>query len=68
MEVDGILVAGFIAKATTAYFDHIDPAVDALGGAIADLQEDGVNNSPEMGLDGPGNFLDGFQSTANRPG
>jgi hypothetical protein len=23
----------FIAKATAAYFDHLDPAVDAFGGA-----------------------------------
>lgn len=67
MEVNSIPVACFIAKATTTYFDHIDPAVDALGGAITSLQDDGVKNSPEMFLDGLGDLLDGFQSTANRP-
>jgi hypothetical protein len=33
MEVNGIPAVRFIAKATTAYFDHLDPAVDALGDA-----------------------------------
>ncbi len=60
--VDRIAVACFIAKATVAYFDHVDPAVDALRGAIASLQDDGVKNTTEMLLDGLGNLLDGFQA------
>ena len=68
MEVDGIPVARLIAKSTAAYFDHLDPAVDALGCAIVSLQDDGVNNAPEMFLDGSGNLPDRFQSAAKGPG
>ena len=46
MEVDSIPVARFIPKATAAYFDRLDPAVDALGCTIASLQDDGVKNAP----------------------
>ncbi len=68
MEVDGIPVARFIAKATTAYLDHIDPAVDTLGNAITGLQDDGVKNAPERFLNGLGDLLDEFQSATNDPG
>ena len=64
MEVDGISVARLISKSAAAYFDHLDPTVDALGCAIVSLQDDGVNYAPEMFLDSSGNFPDRLQSGA----
>ncbi len=60
MEVDSILVARFIPKATAAYFDCLDPAVNTFGCTIASCEDDGIKNAPEMLLDGPGNFSDRF--------
>ena len=60
MEVDRIGEAVLVAESSAAHFDHLDAAVDAFCRAIADLEHDGIEYSPQVFLDHPGHFLDGL--------
>ena len=67
MEVDCILVTGFIAKSSATYFEHFDPTVDAFRTAVCDLQYDGIYNTPKMRFDEFGDVFNRFQSASKRP-
>lgn len=68
MEVDGIPVTQFISKPPAAYFDRLDSTVDALGRAIINLQDDCVQNAPEVLFYRSGHFFNRLQSAPNGPG
>jgi len=67
MKVDRRLDAFLVAVTLAANLDHLDLAVDTLGVAIVGIQNNGVEDAPEMLLDHPGHLLDGLQTAADRP-
>lgn len=68
MEIDGIAEPLFVAEAATPDLDGFDPAVDALGRAVGDFQDDGIEDAPKVLFDRSGNLLHGLQTAANGPG
>ena len=49
------------------HLDHLDPAVETLGGTVADLQDNRIDDAPQMFPDHPGGFLHRFKTTTHRP-
>ena len=68
MEVDGLDVTRFIAKAATADFDALDATIHTLRRPVACLQHDGIENAPQMLLDDASHLFDRSQATADGPG
>ena len=52
MEVTGVDKAFMIQKSTGADFHGFAAAVNAFGGAITRLQDDGIQDFPQVTLDG----------------
>ena len=48
-------------------FDRLDPTVDAFCRAITDLQNDGIDDAPQVILDGFGGLFDGLKPTTHGP-
>ena len=65
MEVNGIEKALVISKSTGAYLHGFDAAVDAFGGAIAGFQNDGIQDSPQVALNGFVHVLDRGKSASH---
>ena len=68
MEVDCIGESRLVAEPSATNLDRFYPAIDTFCRAIAYLQDNRVQYSPKVFLDGLGNFLDRIQATAYRPG
>ena len=68
MEVDGLDVSRFIAKAATPDFDALDAAIHTLRRPIACLQQHGIENAPQMFLDDSCHLFDRSQATSYGPG
>ena len=68
MKVDSIGKPLLVAESSAAYLDRFYPAVEAFRRSIAYLQNNRIQYSPQMFLEGLGDFLDRFQTTAYRPG
>lgn len=68
MEVDGIGKPLLIPESPALDLDGFDAAVDALGWAVGDAMNNGIDNAPKMALDHASHLLDGFQATPNGPG
>ena len=58
MEVDGLNVSRFIAKAPTPDFEALDAAIHTLRRSVARLQQDGIENAPQMFFDGSCHLFD----------
>ena len=46
MEVNGVGKAALVTKTAASNLDGFDAAVDALGRAVTDLEDDGIQNAP----------------------
>ena len=68
MEVDGLNVSHFIARASIPGFDALDAAIHTLIRSVARLQYDGIENAPQMFLDGSSHLFDRSQATLDRLG
>ena len=68
MEVNGGCKPLIVSESAGAYFDGFDSAVDAFGRAIADLEDNGIDDSPQMVFNSFGGFLDRLQAAAHGPG
>ena len=68
MEVDCGGEAFFISEAAATDFDGFDSAVNAFSGAITALQDDGINDPPEVFFDGFAGLFHRFQPAAHGPG
>ena len=68
MEVDCVGEALFVAEAPAAHLDHLEPAVNTFGRSIGHLQNDGIEDAPQMIPDGSGGLPDQFQTATHRPG
>ena len=67
MEVDCIGKPLFVAEASAANLDHLDPAIEAFRWSIAYLQDHRIQNAPQVFFDRPGHFLDRLQAITGRP-
>jgi len=67
MKVNGIHESSFVAESACTDLDGFDPAVDPFSRAIAGLQNDGIENSPQMVPDCPGSFFHRFKPAAHSP-
>ena len=56
------------AKAATPDFEALDAAIHTLRRPVARLQHDGIENAPQMFLDGSCHLFDRSQATPDRPG
>ncbi len=68
MEVNGGCKSFIISESAGAYFDCFYSAVDAFGRAIADLENNCIDDSPQVVFNGFGGFLDRLQAAAHGPG
>ena len=68
MEVDGLDVLLFIAKAAAPDFEALDAAIHTLRRPVVRLQQDGIENAPQMLLDDSCHLFDRGQATADGPG
>lgn len=68
MEVDRIAKALPITKTPRPALHALNAAVDALGMAVVYLQDDGVDDAPQVLLDRRGRFLHRIQPATHRPG
>ena len=68
MKVNGVSKPPFVAEAPTAHFDCFDPAVDGFRRAIAHLQDDRIEDTPQVFFDGSGGCFERFQPTPHGPG
>ena len=59
MEVNCIDELVFVAESACADFDRLDATANAFCRAITDLQNDGVDDAPQVILDGFGGSLKG---------
>jgi hypothetical protein len=57
-----------LQKSVRAYFDRFYTTVDAFGRVIADLEDNRVDDAPQMVFYGLGHHFDGFQAAAHGPG
>ena len=67
MEVDRVAESDLVSESASAYFHHLDPAVDALGMAVMHIQNDGIDDAPEMVKNRRRHLLHQLQSTAQSP-
>lgn len=67
MEVNGVRKPLHVAKALTAHFDGFDSTVGVFRRSIAHLQDDRIDDAPQMVFDGFGGRLDWFKSTLHGP-
>ena len=51
----------------TLYLDHLDPAVETFRRTVADLQDNGIDDPPQMRPDHAANRLHRLQTTPHRP-
>ncbi len=65
MKVNCVYESIFVLESTCTNLDGFDPAVDAFGGAITPLQDDGIENSVQVIFDRFSRFFHGFKSTAH---
>ena len=49
------------------HLDHLNPAVETLGRTVADLQDNRIDDPPQMFLDHPGGVLHGLKTTTQGP-
>ena len=68
MEFNGVGKPLFIWESSAANLDGIDPAVDVVGQTIAHLQNECIQDVPEVVLDGLGRDLDRIEPAAHGPG
>ena len=65
MEVNCGCKALIVLESAGAYFDRFYSAVDAFGRAITDLENNRIDDSPQMVFDGFSGFLDRLQAAAH---
>lgn len=58
MKIDGIAEARLVAEPSAAHLDQLDPAVDAFRAAVVGIENDGVEDVPQVRFDHPGNLSD----------
>jgi hypothetical protein len=68
MEINGIAESLLVAESAASDLDGFDPAVDALGRAVGNLQYDGIENAPKVLFDCFRNLYHGLQAATNGPG
>lgn len=68
MKVDSIGKSLLVTETSAAYLDRLDSAINAFCRTIAYLQDNCIQYSPQVLLDGLGDVLDRFQATAYCPG
>ncbi len=64
MEVDCIHKSFFIAESMCTDFDGFDPTIDAFSRAITDINNNGIDDSPEMLSNHSGDIFDWLKPTA----
>lgn len=67
MEVNRRLESFLIAEPSVTHLDHRDLAVGTLGMTVVGIQNNRVENAPQVLLNHPRHFLDRLQSAAYRP-
>ncbi len=67
MKIDRCLESLLVPEATAADLDHLDLAVGALGMAVVGIQNDCIEDAPQVLLDHPGDPFDGLQTAAYCP-
>ena len=68
MEVNGVGEPLFVTESPAAHLAGLDPAVDAFDWSIAHLENDRIQDVPEVILDGPSGRLDRFELASHGPG
>src|SRR5690606_24058269 len=67
MKVNGIAESLLVSKSPRSSLHRLDPTVDAFRMTVVSLQNDGVDNAPQVILQRCRNFLHGRQPAANHP-
>lgn len=68
VEVDRVGEPLTVSKPPAANLDHPDLAVEALRRIVGEIQDNGIEDTPQMVPDRPGSLLDWLHATAHRPG
>lgn len=68
MKIDGAAESLLVAKAAASDLDSFDSTVDAFGRAVSNVQDNGIEDAPEMLFDRLGNLFHRIETAADGPG